>query len=145
MASTEHEAEATAAVERLRDATNAHDVEAITACFTSDYRNETPAHPARSFIGREQVRRNWSQILRSVPDLETEIVASATETDTVWTEWEHRGTRPDGTAHRMRGVIVFVVSDGLIESARFFLEPVDTNGLTVDEAVRFHVGAGEPS
>ena len=93
MASTEHEAEATAAVERLRDATNAHDVEAITACFTSDYRNETPAHPARSFIGREQVRRNWSQILRSVPDLETEIVASATETDTVWTEWEHRGTR----------------------------------------------------
>ena len=45
----------------------------------------------------------------------------------------------------MRGVIVFVVSDGLIESARFFLEPVDTSGLTVDEAVRFHVGAGEPS
>ena len=145
MASTEHEAEATAAVERLRDATNAHDVEAITACFTSDYRNETPAHPARSFTGREQVRRNWSQILTSVPDLETEIVASATETDTVWTEWEHRGTRPDGTAHRMCGVIVFVVSDGLIESARFFLEPVDTSGLTVDEAVRFHAGAGEPS
>ena len=94
MASTEHEAEAAAAVARLRDATNAHDVEAITACFTSDYRNETPAHPARSFIGREQVRRNWSQILRSVPDLETEIVASATGTATSTSSTRRRPTGP---------------------------------------------------
>ena len=33
---------------------------------------------------------------------------------TVWTEWEHRGTRPDHTAHLMRGVIIFGVRDELI-------------------------------
>ena len=50
-------------IERLRRATDAHDVEAIVACFTDDYVNETPAHPARGFVGRDQVRANWSRIL----------------------------------------------------------------------------------
>ena len=31
-----------AMVERLRRATNAHDLEALVACFAADYRNETP-------------------------------------------------------------------------------------------------------
>src|SRR5438270_12074841 len=113
-------AAATAVVERLRDATNAHDVDAIVACFADDYRNETPLHPARGFVGNEQVRRNWTQILAAIPDLSTEILASATDGDTVWSEWEHRGTRPDGSPHLMRGVIVFGVRDGLIATARFF-------------------------
>lgn len=59
---------------RLQDATNAHDIEAICACFAPGYRNETPMHPARSFTGNEQVRRNWTQILTSIPDLAAEVV-----------------------------------------------------------------------
>ncbi|TMF99475.1 MAG: nuclear transport factor 2 family protein, partial [Chloroflexi bacterium] len=34
-----------ALVERLRQATNNHDLESLTRCFALDYRNETPAHP----------------------------------------------------------------------------------------------------
>jgi hypothetical protein len=121
---------------RLRDATNAHDVDAIAACFAEDFRNETPAHPARSFVGRDQVRRNWVQILASIPDLAADIVGSATTENTVWTEWEHRGTRPDGSAHLLRGVVILAVSGDLIASARFFLEPVDDDVAGVDEAVQ---------
>jgi hypothetical protein len=129
----------TVVVHRLRDATNSHDIEAIVACFASDYRNETPTHPARNFVGNEQVRRNWTQILAAIPDVSTKIVASATSGDTAWTEWEHRGTRPDGTAHLMRGVIIFTVVGELIASARFFLEPVEAAGGDVDTAVRGQV------
>ncbi len=128
-----------AVVHRLRDATNAHDIEAIVACFASAYRNEAPAHPARNFVGNEQVRRNWPQILAAIPDVSTTIVASATSNDTAWTEWEHRGTRPDGTAHLMRGVIIFTVVGDLIASARFFLEPVEAVGGDVNAAVRRQV------
>jgi ketosteroid isomerase-like protein len=131
-----------AVLRRLQDATNAHDVEAIVACFAPDYRNETPVHPARGFIGKEQVRRNWTQILTAVPDLFADVVASAVSEEMVWSEWEHRGTRPDGTTHLMRGVIVFTVGNGVITSARFFLEPVDEGDTGVDAAVLRQVRPG---
>ena len=136
-----NETDPSAVVQRLRAATNAHDIDAIVACFASDYRNETPAHPARNFVGNEQVRRNWTKILAAIPDVSTEILASAASGNMVWTEWEHRGARPDGTAHLMRGVVVFGISDGLIASARFFLEPVEEASGDVDAAVRRQVSA----
>ena len=134
-----NETDPSAVVQRLRAVTNAHDLDAIVACFASDYRNETPAHPARNFVGNEQVRRNWTKILAAIPDISTEILASVVSGKMVWTEWEHRGTRRDGTAHLMRGVVVFGVSDGLIASARFFLEPVEEASGDVDAAVRRQV------
>ena len=134
-----NETDPSAVVQRLRAVTNAHDLDAIVACFASDYRNQTPAHPARNFVGNEQVRRNWTQILAAIPDISTEILASAVSGTMVWTEWEHRGTRRDGTAHLMRGVIVFGIAGGLITSARFFLEPVEEASGDVDAAVQRQV------
>jgi len=134
-----NETDPSAVVQRLRAVTNAHDLDAIVACFASDYRNEAPAHPARNFVGNEQVRRNWTKILAAIPDISTEILASAALGNMVWTEWEHRGTRPDGTAHVMRGVVVFGISDGLIASARFFLEPLEEASGDVDAAVQDQV------
>jgi hypothetical protein len=131
-----------AVLSRLQDATNEHDLEAIVACFASDYRNETPVHPTRGFVGNEQVRRNWTQILAAIPDLAATVVASAVSGETVWSEWEQRGTRPDGSAHLMRGVIVFTVGNGLIKSARFFLEPVDEGETGIDAAVQRQVTPG---
>jgi predicted SnoaL-like aldol condensation-catalyzing enzyme len=128
-----------AVVERLRDVTNAHDLDEIVGCFATDYRNETPLHPARGFVGHEQVRRNWTQIMAAVPDVSTEIVAAVADGDQVWSQWEHRGTRRDGSRHLLRGVIIFGVQSGLIAAARFFLEPVEDTGDTVDVAVRRQV------
>jgi hypothetical protein len=119
----------TSMVRRLAAATNAHDLDALVACFADDYLNETPAHPARGFRGTEQVRRNWAQLFAGIPDLSVRILATAAADDTAWTEWEMSGTRSDGTAHLMRGVIIFGVAAGKAVSARFYLEPVeDTSG-----------------
>ncbi len=134
-----HEGSAQQVVDRLLSATNAHDIEALVACFAADYRNETPVHPARAFAGREQVRRNWDQIFAFVPDVHAEVVQRATDGDTVWTEWDMTGTRPDGSAHHMAGVIVFGVRDDMIQRARFYLEPVDDASDGVDDAVRNQV------
>lgn len=135
--------EARAMVDRLVRATNDHDVDAVAACFAEDYENQTPVHPARGFRGREQVRRNWEQIFAFVPDLTAEVVRFTVHDDAVWSEWEHRGTRRDGSPHLMRGVAIFGVRDSTAAWARFYLEPVDEDGVGVDAAVRRHVGAAE--
>jgi ketosteroid isomerase-like protein len=122
-------------LERLAGATNDHDLDAIVACFAPDYRNETPAHPERSFTGNDQVRRNWEQILAFVPDISAEVIRSAVDGDTVWSEWEMRGTRRDGSAHCMRGVMIIGVVDELISWMRFYLEPVEIASGDVDTAV----------
>jgi ketosteroid isomerase-like protein len=116
--------EGTGVLHRLLHATNAHDLDAIEACFATGYRNETPVHPARSFVGRDQVRRNWEQILGFVPDLHATLLRSSGQGGVVWSEWEQRGTRRDGTPHAMRGVIIFGVESDAIAWARFYLEPV---------------------
>jgi ketosteroid isomerase-like protein len=123
----------------LLKAVNDHDLDGIVACFTPDYRNETPAHPTRGFTGQDQVRRNWQQILAAVRDLHAEVLGYAEDGPRVWSEWEHRGTRPDGSRHLMRGVVVFEVRDDRAAAARFYLEPVDDDGGHVDEAVRRQV------
>jgi len=129
---------------RLERATNAHDLNALVACFAPDYRNDTPAHPGRSFTGREQVRRNWEQIFAAIPDITAQVLRSAVNGDEAWSEWEHRGTRRDGSAHVMRGVVIFGVDGGLLAWARFYLEPVQEGGENADGAVRRQVAAAGP-
>ncbi|WP_223164119.1 nuclear transport factor 2 family protein [Nocardioides mesophilus] len=118
---------------RVLEATNAHDVERIVGCFTPDYVNQTPCHPARGFTGTEQVRRNWTAILAAVPDLEATVVDEVTSGDHVWSEWEMRGTRRDHTPHLMRGVMIFGVDGDRARSCRFYLEPVAGDELTADD------------
>jgi ketosteroid isomerase-like protein len=129
---------------RLERAANAHDVNAVVACFAPDYRNDTPAHPQRSFRGREQVRRNWEQIFAFVPDITAKVLRSAVIGDEAWSEWEHRGTRRDGSLHVMRGVVIFGVANGLLTWAHFYLEPVQDGGDNVDAAVRQQVASAGP-
>ncbi len=131
--------EGASVLDRLIDATNAHDLEAIVACFAPGYHNDTPVHPARSFTGREQVQRNWEQILNCVPDIHATVSRLSVQDDVVWSEWEQRGTRRDGTPHLMRGVIIFGVESDAIAWARFYLEPVQEAGDDVDHAVRAQV------
>jgi hypothetical protein len=124
-----------ALVERLCQATNDHDLDALARCFAPGYRNETPAHPARGFLGRDQVRRNWHQIFAGVPDIRAEVRWIADDR-TAWSEWEMRGTRRDGSPHVMRGVVIFGVEGGEFTWARFYLEPVEEGGGDVNDAVR---------
>ena len=119
-------------VERLVAAINAHDLEAMVACFADDFVNEWPAHPQRGFQGRAQVRQNWSQIFAGVPDLQARLPRMAVDGDTVWTEWDIAGTRRDGAAHLMRGVAIHGITEGRIAWVRFYLEPVEEASGNVD-------------
>jgi ketosteroid isomerase-like protein len=131
-----------ALLERLAAAVNRHDLDALAGCFAPGYRNETPAHPARGFTGRVQVRRNWEQIFAFVPDITARVLRCCGDGEVVWSEWQMAGTRSDGTAHQMAGVVVFGIRDGLFSWARFYLEPVQAAGADADEAVRQQVRAG---
>ena len=112
-------------VDRLVSAVNNHDLDGVVACFATDYRNETPAHPGRGFVGKSQVRENWERMFAGVPDISADVLRIADQGDLIWSEWEMRGTRPDGADHLMRGVVIFGIEDGHAKWARFYLEPVD--------------------
>ena len=133
-----------AVVERLRDAMNEHDLEALVDVFDRDFISQTPAHPQRTFRGSDQVRRNWEQIFAGVPDLQADLLDAVVEGDTVWSEWDWHGTRRDGSAHRMRGVTIQRVKDSRAVSVRFYMEPVEEGGSAAGEAVRA-ILAGEAS
>ena len=125
---------------RLARAMNDHDLEAVVGCFSADYRNETPLHPSRGFTGGEQVRRNWTQILASVPDLTAVLLRWAEGPQgTVWAEWDWSGTRGDGAPLHLAGVTVLGLAghgDDVAGWSRFYMEPVEEGGPTVDTAVR---------
>src|SRR5215210_3304328 len=118
-------------LEQLHDAMNQHDLEAMLRCFEPDYRSEQPLHPNRGFGGREQVRKNWSAIFESFPDLEAELLGHASVEGTVWSEW-----RWSATGLNMAGVILFGVREGRIVWGRLYTEPVEEDGEDIDEAVR---------
>jgi ketosteroid isomerase-like protein len=127
-------------LDRLVHALNGHDLEAMVACFAAEYVNFTPAHPARGFVGRDQVRRNWAQIFDSVPDVRAELIRTAVDGEVVWSEWEMTGTRRDSAPFLMRGVVIFKVRAGTIEAATFYLEPVEHHSGGPDQAVQRVVG-----
>jgi len=130
-------------LQRLVEATNEHDLEALTACFAPKFVNETPSHPDRSFVGREQVRQNWSAIFGGVPDIHLAVIRSAVDGESVWAELELKGTRADGVAHWMRGVTIFGIEHDLLAWVRFYVEPVQPDGIPVETVIRQRVLGGQ--
>lgn len=128
------------------DAVNRHDLDALVGQFADDVRSDTPAHPARSFVGSDQVRRNWSQILGSITDLQATVVASTSSPDeasggeAVWAELAFDGHRPDGAPWHMRGVTINRVVRGRITALHFYLEPLDEAPVDVGASIRTSVG-----
>jgi ketosteroid isomerase-like protein len=100
-----------AVIERLQQAQNAQDLEALLACFAPNFQGNHPLHPERGFKGIEGVRKNWSGIFHAIPDFHSELLR-AVEGDKAWAEWYWFGTHRDGTQFGMRGVsIVGVQAD----------------------------------
>ncbi len=123
-------------LERQERALNAHDVDALAGCFHEKLESEDFVHPSQTFVGRDQVRRNWALMIQNVPDLKAELRATAVEGDTVWGEWRIFGTRRDGAMLDLRGVVISKVENGLIVSSRRYLAPLDPGNETVDDYFR---------
>jgi ketosteroid isomerase-like protein len=116
------------AIERIREATNLHDLDALAACFTPDYQSTFPVHPDRAFHGRDQLRSNWAQIFHAVPDIHTELLRWATDDATIWAEWEWTGTLASGGPFLHRGVTIHGVDQGQTQWVRLYMEPVREGG-----------------
>lgn len=126
--------------ERLVTAQNAHDIEALVACFASDYSSEQPVDPTRAFTGNAQVRKNWSAIFEGVPDFHAELLDAAVDEDRAWGEFEWRGTRRDGSRLHSRGVIIGTMRDRQLAAARLYMSDVEEAGRGIDAAVDGMVG-----
>ena len=122
-------------IDRLTAAQNAHDLEAMLACFHEHYRSEQPMFPARTFQGIDQVRKNWSALLASIADLHAEIVRSAVDGDTVFVEIHWTGTKADGTPFEERGVIIMGIREDRIAWGRLYADEVQRDGRDIDAVV----------
>ena len=125
----------TSVMRRILAALNAHDLDAFVACFAPGYRSEQPAHPARAFIGSDQVRRNWAGVFSGVPDFHAELLTEAALENVEVGEWRWTGHHTDGSAFAMAGVIVVGVEADEIVWGRLYMEPVEEAGVALDEMV----------
>jgi hypothetical protein len=124
-------------MDRLLAAMNAHDLDAFVACFVSDYDSRQPAHPARAFRGSDQVRKNWEGVFAGVPDFTAQLVlATEAEGGVEVGEWQWHGTFTDGSPFAMAGLIVAGVEQGQIAWARLYMEPIEQDGVDIDEMVQ---------
>jgi hypothetical protein len=128
------------AVDRLIEATNAHDVDAMMECFHQDYRSEQPLHPDAGFSGREQVGKNWGLMFETVPDLRIDVLRSAIAGPDVWTELRVHGRKTDGGPFEYRGMTVWGVRDDRIAWARLYFEPVEVGGADIDDRMQQVLG-----
>lgn len=86
------------------------------------------------------MRRNWSAVFAGVPDFRSELLRSAADGDTIWSEWQWQGMQSNGTPLNMVGVMVCGVSGGRIAWARLYMEPVEEAGAGIDSVVRRMTG-----
>lgn len=114
-------------IERLQQAQNTQDLEALLACFAPNFQDNLPLHPERDIEGIENSRKNWAGIFHSIPDFHSELLRSAVEGDTAWAEWYWFGTHRDGTQFGMRGVSIIGVQADQIKWARLYMEPVSAS------------------
>jgi len=112
----------------MRAALDAHDLDRFVSFFHEDYVGERPRHPGAPSSNRDEVRSNWSEVIRDVPDLRIEIPAAIQDGNTIWSEWRAYGTARSGAMLELRGVIIFGVRDGRVAWSRMYVEPVEQVG-----------------
>ena len=107
--------------ERMIQAANRHDLEAMVACFAPDFRSEQPFSPERNFVGQAGVRKNWSFFFSTMPDFQAEVLSEAVEGDTVWAELHYHGTQVDGKKQATRGVTLSGIQGNQIVWAKLYI------------------------
>lgn len=122
-------------LERMRAALDAHDLDTFVEFFREDYVGERPRHPGAEMSSREDVRRNWAEIIRDVPDLRVDVPAAVEDAKTIWSEWRAYGTARSGAMLELRGVIIFGIQDGLVAWSRMYMEPVEHEGVPLSDLV----------
>ena len=121
-------------------ATNAHDLDGLVDCFATDYVLTDPAHPARSFVGSAQVRKNWGTLFAAMPDLRFELQQHVVTDDGFWMEGAQSGTRPDGAVMHAQMVFLAVVAAGCVTRAHIYVVPVEPGGPDINAVMAAMAG-----
>lgn len=121
-------------------ATNAHDLDGLADCFATDYVLTDPAHPARSFVGSAQVRKNWGTLFEAMPDLRLELQQQVVTDDGFWMEGAQIGTRRDGAPMHAQVVFLATVAAGRVARARIYVAPVEPGGPDIDAVMAAMAG-----
>ena len=120
-------------LERMRAALDAHDLDTFVNFFRDDYVGERPRHPGSPMSSREDVRRNWEEVISDVPDLRVDVPAAVEDGNTIWSEWRAYGTARSGATLELRGVIIFGIQDDQVAWSRMYMEPVEHEGVPLTE------------
>jgi ketosteroid isomerase-like protein len=112
-------------VGRLERAINERDLEGLIELFHPDVVVEYPAHPSRTFRGRDQIWRNWAPIMAKLDDFRATVVRSAVDDSSAWVEWLWQGTQADGSPGDTAGIVIHELDGDQIVRVRFCLEPID--------------------
>jgi hypothetical protein len=109
----------------------------MAAVFAPDFRSEQPVHPNRAFTGNAQVAKNWTEMFAGVPDMVITCLAEDTGGSRCWSEWEWTGHHTDGSEFAGRGVVLAgLTDDGLIRWQRIYVEPVEPDSPSIEQAVQ---------
>jgi len=117
----------------MRAALDAHDLDAFVGFFREDYVGERPRHPGSPMSSRDDVRRNWEEVLSDVADLRVDVPAAVEDGNTIWSEWRAYGTARSGATLELRGVIIFGIQDDQVAWSRMYMEPVEHEGVPLTE------------
>lgn len=105
-----------AAVARLNDALNRHDVDAVMAAMSDDcvFENTYPPPDGERFEGQDFVCAFWENMLRSSPSAHFEAEEIFAAGDRCVVRWRYTYDGPDGQTEHIRGVDVLRVRDGKV-------------------------------
>lgn len=105
-----------AAVTRLNDALNRHDVDAVMAAMTDDciFDNTYPPPDGERFEGQNAVREFWESMLRSSPQAHFDTEEMFAAGDRCVVRWRYSYDGPNGQTEHIRGVDVLRVRDGKV-------------------------------
>lgn len=104
-------------LERLLDAFNAHDIDAVMSFFADDCELDMPRGPdpwGQRFKGREEVRAGLQSRFAGIPDIHWGDDRHWVVGDRGCSEWLLSGTTTDGQKVEVRGCDLFEFRDGKI-------------------------------
>lgn len=111
------EVEILAVLDRLADGFNAHDIDAIMACFAEDCTLDLPRGPlpvGSHYEGKAEVRRGIMTRFETTPDVHYGDVEHFVAGDTGMSKWLLTGTTLQGDRIEVRGCDFYSFRDGLV-------------------------------
>jgi ketosteroid isomerase-like protein len=118
----------TSVLERLLDAFNAHDIDAVMSFFAEDCVMDMPRGPGpsgRRLVGRQQVREGIESRFAGIPDVTYGDDRHWVCGDRGVSEWTLRGTQVTGEKIEVRGCDLFEFADGKVSLKDSFWKIVD--------------------